>query len=68
MNSFLTIVGRKIVTNTEDALENPVGTQGLCAESGEGTKDTIENQMQGANNLPRMDCNTYRKGLMWYLE
>ena len=55
MNSFLTIVGRKLVTNTEDAIENSVGTQGLCAESRWGTKDTIENQMQGCKQSTTED-------------
>jgi len=45
MNSFLTIVGRSLVTDTEDALESPVGTLGLYAESRGGTTDAIENQV-----------------------
>ena len=52
MNSFLKIVGRSLVTDTEKALESLVGELGRYAESSGGTKDAIENQVQGSKHLP----------------
>ena len=46
------MVGRRLVTDTEEALGNPVGIRGRCLASQESNEDTKDNQMRGQITLP----------------
>ena len=41
-----------MATETKEALEGLVGTNRLYAESEGGTKDAMQNQMEGCRHLP----------------
>ena len=46
------IVGRGVVTDTEDALEIRVGTLGMRCRARKGTENAIDNRGYGCKHLP----------------